>query len=179
MLYVVEGDSLDGGTSLALYDRVNWRAQRRIKDVSQVRYDAASGRVLYSRLDASGLWSAGPSLDSGSIVRLSASVPSRWRYRSWSLTPEGGIAYLDATPGCRSRVRHHVITRNRLQATGEACVDPAVHGATNGFSGAEDAWYIALASEDDSDIGFTAAPTSDAEGGRFAKWLIALVKNSS
>ena len=173
-LYVVEGDEADGGTSLVAYDRHTWRVQGRIKDASQVRFDPVNGRVLYSRLDANGLWSVSPSLGAASIVRLSETVPSRWRYRSWSLTTDAKLVYLDATPACRSRVVQHDAKLDRLEATGHECVDPAVYGATNGFSSAGSVWYIALATEDDSDIGFMPAPGSEPESGFVPKWLILL-----
>lgn len=176
ILYVVEGNHADGGTSLVAYDRRTWRVQGRIEDASQVRFDPVNRRVLYSRLDANGLWSASPRLDAASIVRLSETVPSRWRYRSWSLATGGTLVYLDATPDCRSRVVQHAARQEGLEQIGVECVDSAIYGATNGFSTVGRFWYIALASEDDSDIGFTTAPRLVRDNVKLSKWLIELKK---
>lgn len=175
---VVE-ESADGGTALLAYERPSWRALGRIADVSQVRLDPERGRVLYTRLDASGLWSAPFSLDATRTVRLSDAVPSRWRYRSWTVTRAGRLAYLDATPSCRTRLRHYTLEAAAMHDNEEVCVDPVIHSATNGFSADAEASFVALASDDGSDIGFMTLPPPPYELGGISKWLISLRKKVS
>lgn len=179
MVFVLEEDRQDGGTSLIAYDRATWQPRGHIEGVSQMRFDAVRGRVLYTRLDASGLWAVSPSLDTGAIVRLSDTVPSRWRYRSWSLRENGGVSYLDATPACWSRLTHYRIDGSVLVPDGGDCVDPVVRSATNGFSGVGGTWFVALASEDGSGIGFMPLPASPATHDGVFKWLISLRKKVS
>ncbi|UHH08780.1 winged helix-turn-helix domain-containing protein [Luteimonas fraxinea] len=179
-LFVIEGAGADeGGTTLVAYDRTTWKPKGRISDVSQVRFDKASGRVFYTRLDASGLWMAPPTLDMGAIVRLSESVPSRWRYRSWSVTEDGAIIYLDAAPSCRSRMSRYRIEDQLLASVDSVCVDPVIHSSTNGLSTANGAWFVSLASEDGSDIGFMTIPPPRLQHAGFFKWLISKRKQAS
>jgi len=169
----------NGGTALVAYERASWRPLGRIADVSQVRLDQARDRVLYTRIDASGLWSAPLSLDAAETVRLSDTVPSRWRYRSWTVTQTGQLAYLDATPSCRTRLRHFLIEDATMRGDDEVCVDPVTYSATNGFSADKDAAFIALASDDGSDIGFMTLPPAPYEPDAISKWLISLRKKAS
>ncbi|VXB37973.1 conserved hypothetical protein [Luteimonas sp. 9C] len=179
ILYLVEEDRATGGTSLVAYDRATWQAKGRIEDVSQVRYDPVRDRVLYTRLDANGLWDAAPSLDSASIIRLSEAVPSRWRYRSWSLAANGRLAYLDATPACWTRLSRYQIENSALVESGVECVDPLTRSTTNGFSVGGTYSYVSLASDDGSGIGFMPMPASPAAHDGIVKWLISLRKKFS
>lgn len=178
-LFVIEGAAGEGGTALMAYDRDTWQARGRIADVSQVRFDRTGGRLLYTRLDASGLWTVPPSLETREIVRLSDTVPSRWRYRSWSLTSDGNIAYLDVDPACRSRMSQFRIEGGQLAPGESVCVDPVMYSATNGFSAAGGMWFMSLASEDGSDIGFMALPPSPTRHSGLLKWLIDMKKKAS
>ncbi|MCD9006249.1 winged helix-turn-helix domain-containing protein [Luteimonas sp. XNQY3] len=175
-VFVLEEGGADGGTSLVAYDRATWQPQGHIDGVSQVRFDAARGRVLYTRLDANGLWAAAPSLDAGGIIRLSETMPSRWRYRSWSLAGDGRLAYLDATPACWARLSRYRIETHGLAADGDECIDPVTRSATNGFSFDGSASYVSLASEDGSDIGFMPVPQARHAPTGIFKWLISLRK---
>ncbi|REN21050.1 transcriptional regulator, partial [Mycobacterium tuberculosis] len=62
-LLVVERDR-DERMRLSLFDRSStpWRLLGSIDGVSQARYDVADERVLFTRLSASGLWSADAAL---------------------------------------------------------------------------------------------------------------------
>ncbi|MEF3082301.1 winged helix-turn-helix domain-containing protein [Luteimonas sp. SMYT11W] len=178
-LFVIEGAVGEGGTALVAYDRETWAAKGRIADVSQIRFDRANGRLFYTRLDANGLWAIPPSLDATSIVRLSGAIPSRWRYRSWSLNERGSISYLDVQPSCRSRMSQFDVVGDQLIETDSMCVDPVVYSATNGFSVDRGVWLLSLASEDGSDIGFMALPSSRTTHAGLLKWLIGLRKKAS
>lgn len=180
VLLVLEEDRTEGGgTSLVAYDRATWRKRGHIEGVSQVRYDAPRDRVLYTRLDASGMWSAGSDLAPGSIRRLSDSVPSRWRYRSWSVSADGEIAYLDSIPACLARLARYRVTDDGLAGLETECVDPVTRTATNGFSHDAGASYVSLATEDGSDIGFMPLPQVHFEHEGLVKWLISIRKKAS
>lgn len=178
-LFVIHDAGGQGGPELVAYDRRTWAPQARIDGVSQVRFDRANNRLLYTRLDASGLWSVPPSLDAGAIVRLSDTTPSRWRYRSWSLHGDGRISYLDVQPSCRSRMSEFSIVEDRLVAGTSVCVDPETYNASNGFSAGDGVWYISLASDDGSDIGFMALPPRPEQRTGLFKWLMDMKKKAS
>ncbi|WP_310153179.1 winged helix-turn-helix domain-containing protein [Luteimonas sp. 3794] len=178
-LFVLEEDRKAGGTSLIAYTRANWQPLGRIEGVSQAQFDHARDRLLYTRLDASGLWAASPSLEPETIARLSTTVPSRWRYRGWSLAPDGRIAYLDATPACWTRLSRYRIETGQLVGDGQECVDPITRSATNGFSFDGTSSYVSLASDDGSGIGFMPLPEDRLEQSRTLKWLISLRKKLS
>lgn len=172
-LLIVEGIS-DGGTRLVSYDRRTWRRGGSIDGASQVRYDAAHDRVLYTRIDANGLWMAAPDLSAESIVRLDDQVPTRWRYRSWSVDA-AGIAYLDATNACWSRITRYRVEESLKLAAADAgaCLDPVTRSATNGLAATQDEWFVSLASDDGSAIGFMPLPmpARKREVDFLAKWL--------
>ncbi|MDR7193670.1 winged helix-turn-helix domain-containing protein [Luteimonas terrae] len=178
-LFVVEEERELGGTSLVAYARATWEPQGHIEGVSQAQFDHARGRVLYTRLDANGLWEASPTLEEAGITRLSEKVPSRWRYRGWSLAPDGRIAYLDATPACWTRLSRYRIENDRLAADGEECIDPVTRSATNGFSFDGTSSYVSLASEDGSGIGFMRLPEDRSQQDSLLKWLISIRKKIS
>ncbi len=177
-LLVIEEDA-EGRAALVLYARDGWRALGRIEGVSQVRFDADRDRVLYTRLDGNGLWAADGALTAGSIRQLSDRLPTRWRYRMWSLAPDGRVAYLDGDAACRSRMNVHAITADGLGAPDVRCLSVEQRSATNGFSAADAAWAVSVASEDGSDIGFMPLPTTETDGDRIAKWLLSLRKKVS
>lgn len=178
-LFVLEEDRGTGRTALVAYDRATWQSRGRIEDVSQVRFDHVRDRVLYSRLDANGLWEVAPSLDAEKVTRLSATVPSRWRYRSWSLAADGRIAYLDATAACWTRLSRYRIESASLGDDGAECVDPLTRSATNGFSFDGMHSYVSLATDDGSGIGFMPLPAHRDRHGGIVKWLISLKNKTS
>jgi len=179
-ILVLEADR-EGGSALSLvaYDRVRGPVGPRIEGVSLVRFDAVGGRLLFTRLDANGLWSVAPSLAHDTVVRLSERLPTRWRYRSWALAQEGGVAYLDASPGCWAQVSRFRATSQALEPAGIDCVDPVTRSTTNGFSVHGSDLFVSLASEDGSDIGFMRLPQPDAARDGIAKWLISLRRKAS
>ena len=177
-LFLLEDGDL-GATALVAYRRGSASPGGRIEGVSHVQFDAARDRVLYTRLDANGLWSAPPSLAPGAIAQLSDRIPSRWRYRSWSLAEDGDVAYLDATPACWTRLSRYSVDANALAPHGEDCVDPVTRSTTNGFSARDGAWFVSLASEDGSDIGFMPLPEAKRTHEGLAKWLISPRRKAS
>jgi len=66
-----------------------------------------------------------------------------------------------------------------MRGDDEVCVDPVTYSATNGFSADKDAAFIALASDDGSDIGFMTLPPAPYEPDAISKWLISLRKKAS
>jgi len=175
---VVEEDG-EGRTALIAYARDDWRVLGRIDGVSQVRFDAAHGRVLYTRFDGNGLWATDAALSKAAIVQLSDRLPSRWRYRMWSLSPEGRVAYLDSDARCRSRLSMFTVGPAGLEAEPVHCLAAGHRSATNGFSAAGPAWMVSVASEDGTDIGFMPLPVERNEQDSVAKWLLSLRKKVS
>jgi hypothetical protein len=100
-LFVVERDA-DQRTRLSLFDRSAqpWRRLASIDGVSQARFDRSSGRVLFTRLAAGGLWSADAALSPASVQQISDDRPSRWRYRAWTVAGNNGIGYLGTSTTC-------------------------------------------------------------------------------
>lgn len=179
-VYVLEGDR-EGASALSLvaYGRTAVSSGPRVEGVSHVRFDPVGGRLLYTRLDSNGLWSVAPSLASDTVVRLSDRLPSRWRYRSWTLAEDGDIAYLEAAPACWAQVSLFRQVEGALAPGGVECVDPVTRSTTNGFSTYGGAWFISLASEDGSDIGFMPLPEAAHAHEGIAKWLISLRRKTS
>ncbi|WP_257644086.1 winged helix-turn-helix domain-containing protein [Luteimonas salinisoli] len=177
---LVIAESGSGHTRLILYDRSStpWRALQAVTGVSQARWDAALGRVVFASMAGSGLWEAAPDLDPARIRRIGTGVPTRWRYRTWSVAGDGGIDYLDSTPECRSRL----VRLGREGSTRLSCLDPTRLGSTNGFSTdpRTGAVYVSLAVDDGSDIAFHELP--EAPGSllsEFSNWLKFLGKPAS
>lgn len=156
-LLVVERDA-DQRTRLSLFDRSTqpWRRLASIDGVSQARFDRGSGRVLFTRLAAGGLWSVDPALSSASVRQISEDRPSRWRYRTWTVAGSGGVGYLGTSTQCGT-------TLVRIEAgteTPERCLDPQRLSAGNGISASADGrdLYVALAVSDGADIGVMRLP---------------------
>lgn len=158
-ILVVERDR-DERMQLSLFDRSStpWRPLARIEGVSQARYDAAGKRVLFTRLGAGGLWSADTALSAASIRQISGDRPSRWRYRTWTVSDAGGVDYLSSRDDCATWF-------TRLDAATERpghCLDADRLGTGNGFSASPDgkAVYVALAVADGADIGVMSLPVT-------------------
>ncbi|WP_337243911.1 winged helix-turn-helix domain-containing protein [Luteimonas sp. gir] len=175
-LLVIE-EEREGRTALVAYDR-DWRVRGRLDGVSHVQFDPQRSRVLYTRLDGNGIWSA--TADLAQPQRLSADIPSRWRYRSWALTSDGQLSYLDSDSGCRSRMTRFAIGDDGLERQDQRCLDASNRSTVNGFSSHRHDWLVSIAVDDGTDIGVMAMPvTASEEWSLLAKLLIALRKKAS
>lgn len=156
-LLVVERDA-DQRTRLSLFDRSvqPWRRLASIEGVSQARFDRSSGRVLFTRLAAGGLWSVDPLLSSASVQQVSEDRPSRWRYRTWAVAATGSIDYLGSSADCATTLMR--IHAGREEP--ERCLDAQRLSAGNGLSASADGndLYVALAVSDGADIGVMRLP---------------------
>ncbi|MCW4471812.1 winged helix-turn-helix domain-containing protein [Xanthomonas sp. H13-6] len=155
-LLVIERDE-DERTRLVLFDRgaTPWRELAAIEGVSQARYDATGERVLFTRLSGGGLWAADPSLAENSVRSLDPQVPSRWRYRTWTVMPGGEVGYLSTQTDCASVFS---LIGNAMSGR---CLDEDRLSSSNGFSAAPDgsALYAALAVADGTDIAVMELPS--------------------
>jgi len=175
---LVIGRDERGQIALTLFERTAsaWRVLAHMPGISQVRYDRAGGRVLFTVLSGAGLWQADGDLSPASVRPLSKDVPTRWRFRTWALGAQGEIAYLNQSADCSVRL-------SRLDLVEDArCLEAGAASATNGFSMAPDgtAVYAALAVADGTDIGVMPVPKSASRpllG--LLKWLPALEKPDS
>ncbi|MCR8715287.1 winged helix-turn-helix domain-containing protein [Stenotrophomonas indicatrix] len=156
-LLVVERDA-DQHTRLSLFDRSTqpWRRLASVEGVSQARFDRSSGRVLFTRLAAGGLWSVDAALTPASVQQVSEDRPSRWRYRTWTVAGNGSIDYLGSSASCGT-------TLVRIQSGregAERCLDAQRLSASNGLSASADgsSLYLALAISDGADIGVMRLP---------------------
>ncbi len=177
-LVFVIGSEGDGPVTLSLFDRGGgqWRRVAQVAGVSQVRYDRATQRVLFTRLAEGGLWSADAALVPGSFHELSGEVPTRWRFRTWALGGDGAVAYLRQDDGCPVQL-------SRLDQTQPPrCLEARAAAATNGFSVAPDgaAVYVPLAVSDGTDIGIMPVPEAPSRPSLgVLKWLPLLGKPDS
>ncbi len=158
-LLVLERDA-DQHTRLSLFDRSSqpWRRLASVEGVSQARFDRSGGRVVFTSLAASGLWSIDPALDQTSIQQISQDRPSRWRYRTWAVAGQGGVDYLGTSNACATTL---VRLRGNHEEP-ERCLDAQRLSAGNGLSASADGndLYLALAVTDGADIGVMRLPTS-------------------
>lgn len=159
-------ESGQGGTQLVVYDRSTtpWRSLRILPGVSQARYDVATDTVLFTRLDASGLWRIDPGLDPGRLDHAVQGQPTRWRYRSWAVDTTGALGYLRTDHDCNSMLGLARSGRVSPETTVRQCLDPDSNSAVNGFSidARNNVAYVALAPNDGSDIGIMAVPRTAA-----------------
>lgn len=177
-LLVVEEDG-EGRAALVAYARDRWDVLGRIEGVSQVRFDAAGQRVLYTRLDGNGLWSADTALSAASVRQHSDVLPTRWWYRAWNVDPDGRLSYLDGDAACRTRLTFFEVAPDALVPGASRCISEPNRSATNGYSTAVDAWAISIASEDGTDIGFMPLPGARRADETLAKWLLSMRKKVS
>ncbi len=156
-LLVLERDA-DQHTRLSLFDRSSqpWRRLASVEGVSQARFDRSGGRVVFTRLAASGLWSIDPALDQASVQQISQDRPSRWRYRTWTVAGQGGVDYLGTSNACATTL---VRLRGNHEEP-ERCLDAQRLSAGNGLSASADGndLYLALAVTDGADIGVMHLP---------------------
>ena len=159
-VYVVARDERER-TGLSLFERPAtgpWRQLAYLPGVSQVRYDRGRGKVLFTRLAERGLWQVDADLAAASVLQLSSTEPSRWRFRTWALGPAGEILYLSQARGCSARL-------NRLdRELPPHCLSSDADVANNGFSVAPSGTevHVALAVSDGTDIGVMAVPSTPA-----------------
>ena len=177
LLWVIERDEQQR-MQLTLFDRgqTPWKRMASLEGASQVRFDAAGNRLLFTRLASGGLWQVAPDLAPESVKPVQAEVPSRWRYRSWAVAANGAVEYLHIGHDCASQL-------SSIDGDGASqCLDQERFNSGNGFSlaPAGDAAYVALVVADGGDIGVMRIP---ARAPRrllgFAKWLPWLGKKLS
>ncbi|KRG68682.1 hypothetical protein ABB27_07190 [Stenotrophomonas terrae] len=169
LLVVERGD--DERMALTLFDRSQqpWKRLASLEGVSQVRYDRAGQRILFTRLASGGLWQAAPDLAADSVKLVHAEMPSRWRYRTWAVAANGAVEYQDISRECSSRL-------TAIAGDGSSqCLDATRFSAGNGLSLAPDgsAVFIALALTDSADIGMMRIPQrAPRRVMGLAKWLL-------
>ncbi|MGE8232724.1 MAG: TolB family protein, partial [Stenotrophomonas sp.] len=168
LLVVERGD--DERMALTLFDRRQqpWKRLASLEGVSQVRYDRAAQRVLFTRLASGGLWQAASNLAQDSVKNVHAELPSRWRYRTWAVAANGAVEYQEISRNCSSRL-------TAIAGDGASqCLDAKRFSAGNGLSLAPDgsAVFIALATADNADIGMMRVPQrAPRRVMGLAKWL--------
>ena len=168
LLVVERGD--DERMALTLFDRRQqpWKRLASLEGVSQVRYDRAAQRVLFTRLASGGLWQAASNLTQDSVKNVHAELPSRWRYRTWAVAANGAVEYQEISRNCSSRL-------TAIAGDGASqCLDAKRFSAGNGLSLAPDgsAVFIALATADNADIGMMRVPQrAPRRVMGLAKWL--------
>nr|WP_298128976.1 winged helix-turn-helix domain-containing protein [uncultured Pseudoxanthomonas sp.] len=157
------------GQQLVLFDRRSspWRRLATIEGVSFARPDLAQGRVLFTRLARDGLWQSDLGLTAASIRQVDGSRPASQRYRTWTVTEDGQIEYLEQLPGCYVSLRHIGVGRAHAPPR---CLEPTHLATVNGFSAhaRERVTYVSMAVVDGSDIGFLSLdPAPPRTGGGF------------
>lgn len=154
------------GQQLALFDRRStpWRRLASIEGVSFALPDLSQGRVLFTRVARDGLWQTDMNLDAGSIRQVDGSRPASQRYRTWTVTEDGHIEYLEQLPGCYVSLRHIGGVRSHVPAR---CLESTHLATINGFSAhARDrVTYVSMAVVDGSDIGFLSLDPAPAPSG--------------
>jgi Tol biopolymer transport system component/DNA-binding winged helix-turn-helix (wHTH) protein len=153
-LLVITGRD-DGGQRLTLFDRSadQWRPLAGLDGVSLAKLDLSQGRILFTYAARDGLWQIDLALSAGSLLRVDDTYPASQRYRTWTVSEDGQVEYLEQLPGCFVSLRHigagrsHPIPR---------CVQPVHLATVNGFSSSarNRAAYVAMAQDDGADIGF-------------------------
>ena len=178
-IYVIHRDGAgDGRMMLSLFDRSGtpWRRIAVIEGVSQARYDRAGRRLLFTRLAGGGLWQVDTALSPGSVRHISVELPTRWRYRTWTIAADGAVEYLHPGNNCATML-------SRIEGPADnRCLAADLHAASNGFSASADGRFIytALAVADSTDIGIMELPKSPpATLMGAAKWLPLLRKPPS
>ncbi|WP_368564383.1 winged helix-turn-helix domain-containing protein [Pseudoxanthomonas sp. UTMC 1351] len=158
-LLVITGSS-DGGQRLTLFDRGDdkWRLLATLEGVSLAKLDPSQGRILLTYAAREGLWQTDLALSPDSLRRVDGTYPSSQRYRTWSVSEDGHIEYLEQLAGCFVSLRHIGVGRSH---PAPRCVQPAHLSSVNGFSSSarNRAVYVAMAQDDGADIGFMSLPS--------------------
>lgn len=155
---VVAAQAGDGTLQLALLvaDERGWRQLRALDDVSHFLHDPASGRLLFSRLSADGLWEASLDLRPDSVRQVDPHHPRRVHYRGWSPSVGGAIDYVVAAPGCRTQLNRF----GGSDGSRQLCLSVERRAATSGFSSStrDGTVYLSMVIDDGMEIGFTHLP---------------------
>lgn len=159
-LLVLDRGSDDRGR-LRLFDRDSnpWRPLAQLDGVSQMQWDRQGQRVLFTRFDRPGLfaWNAG----SAATTVINERWPTRWRYRSWQLGPDGGIWYSHVSAACGNALRLLNTGQVALPASVAAsrCLQPMVTASMSGFASlGQGAALMAVAQTEGGDIGLMPLP---------------------
>lgn len=153
-LLVITGRD-DGGQRLTLFDRSDepWQALATIEGVSLAKLDQSQSRILFTYAAREGLWQIDLALSSDGLRRVDGTYPASQRYRTWTVSEDGHIEYLEQLPGCFVSLRHIGIGRSHQVPR---CVQAVRLASINGFSGSarNRAVYVAMAQDDGADIAF-------------------------
>lgn len=157
-LLLITGRS-DGGQRLSLFDRSGeqWRSLAALDGVSLAKLDLSQDRILFTYAARDGLWQVDLALSPDSVHRVEDSFPSSQRYRTWTVSEDGHIEYLEQLAGCFVSLRHIGVGRSHPVPR---CVQPAHLASVNGFSSSarNRAVYVPMAQDDGADIGFMSLP---------------------
>lgn len=157
-LLVIAGRN-DGGQRMILFDRggEKWRALAMLEGVSLAKLDQSQDRILFTYAAREGLWQIDLTLSPDSLRQVDDTYPASQRYRTWTVSEDGHIEYLEQLPGCFVSLRHIGVGRSHPVPR---CVQPAHLSSVNGFSSnaRNRAVYVAMAQDDGADIGFMSLP---------------------
>jgi Tol biopolymer transport system component len=158
-LLVITGRA-DGGQRLTLLGRDGdkWRALATLEEVSLAKLDQSQNRILFTYAAREGLWQIDLTLSPDSLSRVDDAYPGSQRYRTWTVSEDGHIEYLEQLPGCFVSLRHIGIGRSH---PAPRCVQPVHLSSVNGFSSSarNRAVYVAMAQDDGADIAFMSLPS--------------------
>jgi hypothetical protein len=157
-LLVIAGTS-DGGQRLILFDRgkEKWQALATLEGVSLAKLDQSQDRILFTYAAREGLWQIDLTLSPDSLRQVDDTYPASQRYRTWTVSEDGHIEYLEQLPGCFVSLRHIGVGRSHPVPR---CIQPVHLSSINGFSSnaRNRAVYVAMAQDDGADIGFMSLP---------------------
>lgn len=144
----------DGRQRLTLFERGDeWRSLATLEGVSLAKLDQSQGRILFTYAARDGLWQIDLTLSPDSLRRVDDLYPASQRYRTWTVSEDGHVEYLEQLPGCFVSLRHIGVGRSHPVPR---CIQPAHLASVNGFSSSarNRAAYVAMAQDDGADIGF-------------------------
>jgi Tol biopolymer transport system component/DNA-binding winged helix-turn-helix (wHTH) protein len=151
---------------------MNWRTLAALDDVSAARVDWTQQRVLFTRLGEDGLWQADLALSPASIRIVDRQYPVSDRYRTWAVSGDGHIEYLEYLSSCASSLRHIGGGRSYPRPR---CLQPDQLASISGFSASwrNRAVYLPLAADDGADIAFMPLPeATEPEPRDWSKYLL-------
>ena len=159
-LLVVVGSGKDRQQLLLLSKSgAGWRTLAALDDVSAVKVDWGQQRLLFTRVGQNGLWQTDFKLSADSVQVVDGQYPVRGRYRTWTVTENGQIEYLEHLSECTVRFRHIGVGRSNPRPR---CLEPHRRATVNGFSAnaRNRSIYLPLAVEDGANIAFMPLPPS-------------------
>lgn len=157
-LLVIAGSGSDRQRLLLLEKNGSrWRTLTALDDVSAVKVDWSQQRLLFTRLGEDGLWQADLALSPASVRIVDRQYPLSDRYRTWTVSGDGQIEYLEYLSSCAASLRHIGGGRSHPRPR---CLQPEQLATISGFSAnrRNRAVYLALAAEDGADIAFMPLP---------------------